>query len=94
MLNIRIASANAITEIINVSAWDKNLSLLGKNKSIKPTIKGKKTGMHRILVSNLKILHLQFRCSNFFFKPGRLLAAQLQQCLVIVRDVVVTIDDG
>ncbi|KPL21048.1 MAG: hypothetical protein AMJ75_10730 [Phycisphaerae bacterium SM1_79] len=52
-VNIRTANTKVNIDIINVSSRDTELCLFGKNSSTEPTISGKKTGISRIVVSNL-----------------------------------------
>jgi len=49
---------NVIAEIISANALDTDLNLLGKNSRTNPTTSGKKTGIHRMFISNLEILQL------------------------------------
>ena len=72
-LNMKAASTNVIAEITKVNCLEKDLTVFGKNKSTKPTTRGKKTINDRIFMSNLYILQLQRWCANFLFYACRFL---------------------
>ena len=88
-----MASTSAMTEIIKVSALDKCLSLFGRNNSAKPVTKGKKTNIGRIL-SNLYVLHLEFRRAQFLLDLCCFLTAQFQQGIIVEYDLALTINNS